>query len=77
LGPGAREASAVAKQHSTRGGVVATDRDAARILEKSEGPPVSVSPGLQNRTWRLLRENVRRFAAGEKLLGVVDPQVGY
>jgi phosphoglycerate dehydrogenase-like enzyme len=27
----------------------------------------------QQRQWRLLRENVRRFAAGEALLGVVAP----
>ena len=33
-----------------------------------------VVPG---RHYRLLRENVRRFAAGEALLNVVDPDRGY
>jgi cyclase len=35
------------------------------------------SQGAQERQWRLLRENVRRFAAGEPLLCVVDKQKGY
>jgi phosphoglycerate dehydrogenase-like enzyme len=35
------------------------------------------SPEAGERQWRLLRENVRRFAAGEPLLCVVDKQRGY
>jgi phosphoglycerate dehydrogenase-like enzyme len=35
------------------------------------------SAGAADRLWRLWRENVRRFAAGEKLLCVVDKAAGY
>jgi len=35
------------------------------------------SPEGQDRQWRLWRENVRRFVAGEPLLGVVDKDKGY
>jgi phosphoglycerate dehydrogenase-like enzyme/glyoxylase-like metal-dependent hydrolase (beta-lactamase superfamily II) len=35
------------------------------------------SPGGQQRQWRLWRENVRRFVAGERLLCVVDKERGY
>src|SRR5262249_28563801 len=35
------------------------------------------SPEAQERQWRLFRENVRRFVAGEPLLGVVDKAKGY
>ena len=35
------------------------------------------SPGARDRQWRLWRENVRRFAAGERLLCVVDKVRGY
>ncbi len=35
------------------------------------------SPDALDRQWRLWRENVRRFAAGEPLLCVVDKQKGY
>jgi cyclase len=35
------------------------------------------SPGGAERQWRLWRENVRRFVAGEPLLGVVDKGKGY
>jgi D-3-phosphoglycerate dehydrogenase len=35
------------------------------------------SPEARDRQWRLYRENVRRFAAGEPLLCVVDKQKGY
>jgi phosphoglycerate dehydrogenase-like enzyme/glyoxylase-like metal-dependent hydrolase (beta-lactamase superfamily II) len=35
------------------------------------------SPGARDRQWRLWRENVRRFAAGEPLLCVVDKKKGY
>jgi phosphoglycerate dehydrogenase-like enzyme len=35
------------------------------------------SPEALDRQWRLWRENVRRFAAGEPLLCVVDRQKGY
>jgi len=35
------------------------------------------SPEAQDRQWRLWRENVRRFAAGEPLLCVVDKARGY
>ena len=37
----------------------------------------SQSPEGRERQWRLWRENVRRFAAGEPLLCVVDKQKGY
>jgi phosphoglycerate dehydrogenase-like enzyme/glyoxylase-like metal-dependent hydrolase (beta-lactamase superfamily II) len=35
------------------------------------------STGASDRAWRLYRENVRRFVAGEPLLCVVDKQKGY
>ena len=35
------------------------------------------SDGAPDRQWRLFRENVRRFVAGEPLLCVVDKQRGY
>ena len=35
------------------------------------------SDGARDRQWRLFRENVRRFVAGEPLLGVVDKSKGY
>ncbi|HKI38495.1 MAG TPA: NAD(P)-dependent oxidoreductase [Gemmataceae bacterium] len=35
------------------------------------------SPEAKGRQWRLWRENVRRFVAGEKLLCVVDKSKGY
>jgi phosphoglycerate dehydrogenase-like enzyme/glyoxylase-like metal-dependent hydrolase (beta-lactamase superfamily II) len=35
------------------------------------------SPDARERQWRLLRENLRRFASGEPLLCVVDKQKGY
>jgi hypothetical protein len=35
------------------------------------GPPTP-GPDADERRWRLLRENVRRFAAGEPLLGVIE-----
>ena len=35
------------------------------------------SPGGQRRAHELFRENLRRFAAGEMLLNVVDKKVGY
>jgi phosphoglycerate dehydrogenase-like enzyme/glyoxylase-like metal-dependent hydrolase (beta-lactamase superfamily II) len=37
----------------------------------------AVSPGTTDRAWRLHRENVRRFVAGEPLLCVVDKEKGY
>ncbi len=45
---------------------------------------VSISPhvggqsaGARDRRWRLYRENVRRFVAGEPLLCVVNKEKGY
>ncbi|MBI1831382.1 MAG: D-2-hydroxyacid dehydrogenase, partial [Planctomycetes bacterium] len=35
------------------------------------------SEGARDRAWRLFRENVRRFNAGEPLLCVVDKGKGY
>jgi cyclase len=35
------------------------------------------SDGTRERQWRLFRENIRRFVAGEPLLCVVDKQKGY
>ena len=35
------------------------------------------SDGARDRQWRLFRENVRRFVAGEPLLCVVDKQKGF
>jgi phosphoglycerate dehydrogenase-like enzyme/glyoxylase-like metal-dependent hydrolase (beta-lactamase superfamily II) len=35
------------------------------------------SAGAMERQWRLFRENVRRFVAGERLLCVVDKEKGY
>jgi phosphoglycerate dehydrogenase-like enzyme/glyoxylase-like metal-dependent hydrolase (beta-lactamase superfamily II) len=43
------------------------------VLTAHQGPP---SPEAQARRWRLYRENVRRFAAGEKLLCVVGGGAG-
>jgi phosphoglycerate dehydrogenase-like enzyme/glyoxylase-like metal-dependent hydrolase (beta-lactamase superfamily II) len=47
-------------------------------------PNVVISPhvggdseGAADRRWRLWRENIRRFTAGEKLLCVVDKEKGY
>ena len=47
-------------------------------------PNVVISPhiggqsaGARDRQWRLYRENIRRFVAGERLLGVVDKEKGY
>lgn len=34
--------------------------------------PPTPGPDAEDRRWRLLRENVRRFAAGEPLLGVIE-----
>jgi phosphoglycerate dehydrogenase-like enzyme len=36
-----------------------------------------VFPGGPDRQWRLFRENIRRFVAGEALLGVVDKEKGF
>ena len=33
--------------------------------------------GARDRQWRLYRENIRRFVAGEPLLCVVDKQKGF
>jgi phosphoglycerate dehydrogenase-like enzyme len=35
------------------------------------------SEGALDRQWRLFRENVRRFVAGERLLCVVNKEKGY
>jgi phosphoglycerate dehydrogenase-like enzyme/glyoxylase-like metal-dependent hydrolase (beta-lactamase superfamily II) len=40
-------------------------------------PHVGPSPEGRDRQWRLFRENVRRFVAGEPLLCVVDKAKGY
>jgi phosphoglycerate dehydrogenase-like enzyme len=47
-------------------------------------PNVAISPhiggqsaGARDRAWRLFRENIRRFVAGEPLLCVVDKQKGF
>ncbi len=47
-------------------------------------PNVAISPhlggqadGARDRQWRLYRENIRRFVAGEPLLCVVDKEKGY
>lgn len=40
-------------------------------------PHVAGAGGTQERHAVLLRENLRRFIAGEKLLNVVDPEKGY
>jgi len=80
LGPGAHAAKGLVEQSSTAGPVLALDSQAKASLGRTdaqEAKPATGSSGYQNRAWRLLRENVRRFAAGEKLLGVVDPKVGY
>jgi hypothetical protein len=38
---------------------------------------VAQSPGGQRWRYELFRESLRRFAAGEMLLNVVDKRVGY
>ena len=35
------------------------------------------SPDVRERQWRLWRENIRRFVAGEPLLCVVDKATGF
>jgi phosphoglycerate dehydrogenase-like enzyme/glyoxylase-like metal-dependent hydrolase (beta-lactamase superfamily II) len=35
------------------------------------------SPGADDRRWRIIRENLRRFVAGEPLVCVVDKEKGY
>jgi phosphoglycerate dehydrogenase-like enzyme/glyoxylase-like metal-dependent hydrolase (beta-lactamase superfamily II) len=56
--------------------------DAGEALRKLPHVVFSARPGGQSaegreRQWRLFRENVRRFVAGEPLLCVVDRQSGY
>jgi phosphoglycerate dehydrogenase-like enzyme/glyoxylase-like metal-dependent hydrolase (beta-lactamase superfamily II) len=66
-------------------GLDATDPDplpADHLLRKRPNVLISPhvatqSPGGMDRQWRLWRENVRRFAAGERLLCVVDREKGY
>jgi cyclase len=58
-------------QESHAGRVVLTD--ARRAGDPANGKPAAEG---YDRPWRLLRENVRRFAAGEPLLGVVDRAKG-
>jgi phosphoglycerate dehydrogenase-like enzyme/glyoxylase-like metal-dependent hydrolase (beta-lactamase superfamily II) len=48
-----------------------------RKLENVVVAAAPTSPETAEREWRLLRENVRRFAAGERLLCVVDKARGY
>ena len=43
------------------------------VNPQRDGP----SLGGQDRQWRLFRENIRRFVAGEALLGVVDKEKGF
>jgi len=40
-------------------------------------PHVASSGGNRGRRTILLQENLRRFIAGDALLNVVDPQLGY
>jgi phosphoglycerate dehydrogenase-like enzyme len=44
------------------------------LFSNGGGPP---SREASDRQWRLVRENVRRFMAGEPLLCVVDKAKGY
>jgi phosphoglycerate dehydrogenase-like enzyme/glyoxylase-like metal-dependent hydrolase (beta-lactamase superfamily II) len=44
------------------------------VISPHIGP---LSDGRQDRQWRLFRENIRRFVAGEALLGVVDKEKGF
>ncbi len=81
LGPAAVQAGAWVATHEKQGGQVAANWPARQLLgmeeEREKGPNPFLTTGYLNRSWRLQRENVRRFAAGEKLLGVIDPRVGY
>lgn len=80
LGPSAIPARDLVRQHEKGRGIVATDWPARQLLsmeDREEGPNPFQTSGYLDRAWRLQRENVRRFAAGEKLLGVIDPKVGW
>ena len=81
LGPAALAAKDLVRQHEKARGFVGTDWPARQALsmdiDREEGPNPFQTSGYLDRAWRLQRENVRRFAAGEKLLGVIDPKVGY
>jgi phosphoglycerate dehydrogenase-like enzyme/glyoxylase-like metal-dependent hydrolase (beta-lactamase superfamily II) len=57
-----------------RGADARLRKDRRVVITAHRGPP---SPEASRRQWRLYRENVRRFAAGEPLLCVVDPARGY
>ena len=81
LGPAGLPAKDLVRQHEKVRGLVATDWPARQVLsmesDREDGPNPFQTSGYLDRAWRLQRENVRRFAAGEKLLGVIDSQVGY
>jgi hypothetical protein len=51
---------------------LALSKDHALFAKKSvvTAPPRGRTNEARDREWRLLRENVRRFVAGERLLGV-------
>ena len=81
LGPAAHQAGDLVTAHEKHGGMVAANWPARQILaleaDREKGANPFLTTGYLDRAWRLQRENVRRFAAGEKLLAVIDPRVGY
>jgi phosphoglycerate dehydrogenase-like enzyme len=55
-----------------------TDSPLAKLPNVVLSPHLGArSPDAGDRQWRLFRENVRRFVAGERLLCVVDKAKGY
>jgi phosphoglycerate dehydrogenase-like enzyme/glyoxylase-like metal-dependent hydrolase (beta-lactamase superfamily II) len=74
--------AALEKKQIAGAGIDVTDANCHRELWHSpnvvRNPHLDrPSPGGQDRQWRLFRENIRRFVAGEQLLGVVDKAKGY
>ncbi len=49
----------------------------AKVAGQIEEINAKATLEAEERRWRLIRENVRRFVAGEKMLGVVDKARGY
>jgi phosphoglycerate dehydrogenase-like enzyme len=47
------------------------------LITPHVGSAASGSPGTQEETWRVVAENLRRYAAGEKVYNLVDVNRGY
>ena len=56
------------------------DADLTRVegrAQRAAGTPLAVSGRVLDRSVELFCDNLRRYAAGEPLLNVVDPTAGY